>query len=789
MSKRLGRLVCQGRWGEAEELARAALWRPAPADRSQQQPWSRRRRRCGRLRAAACWDVLGRAHYGRSEFLPAARLLRVAFEARRACLGARHRDTLLTGRCLTRALVRLTMTPSMKAAVEAVSSVMHGALGATLGPSHPATAHYGFLAGCMMLCRGAWPGALDLIGGAYAVHSRALGPSHEHTLIAAGKLFYLLHKLGRLPEAARVLRDLHAGQHARLGRAHESSALAPAWDGPSWHSARWHGLGRLLRQLGVGPEAAVTVFQGLHNALSATCPGTLQAGSSAHELASALSEVGRWAEAEPLLREALRAKGRALGVGAADTAQASHDLGVALARQGRHEESLKPLRFAHAARKRLDAAAAVTADSAHELGASLSALSRWGEALCPLREAVGVRSRCGGGAGASAAGLASSRHALGLALAGLREFADAVDALRSARTMRLELFGEESLCSAESAHHLWHALSCSGMDRGEGEGLLRSACSVRRRLLGAHAPETVDSLFALGRVLSLSGKAEAAPLLREVYDHVTAAAAAGGRQPGARVVGGCTEVSELPSVAFYLGHVLMDLGRWAEAEEPLRALHADRRRVLGEGDPATSTSGHLLGHVMMRLSRWEEAHELLQAAHRVRSACLGPHHEDTLDSERKLRAVQARRRHAAASAAAAATAASGPGGPENGYDDLDLDRLAAELADAPPPPQAQTRAKRKTRRRRKLPPAAAAAAPRRAGGSEGRGEEEEEEPPQEEAAVDDPECIVCMEEELPRVHLIPCRHLNMCAGCAAAWVRLSPTCPTCRLPVTGWQAL
>jgi serine/threonine protein kinase/Tfp pilus assembly protein PilF len=81
-----------------------------------------------------------------------------------------------------------------------------------------------------------------------------------------------------------------------------------------------------------------------------------------------------------------------------------------------------------------------------------------------------------------------------------------------------------------------------------------------------------------------------------------------------------------------LGVVLLDEGRFADAEKSYRETLEIRRRVLGPEHPDTLQSMNNLGIVLVTEGHFAEAEKLLRALLEIKTRVLGPEHPDTLNT-------------------------------------------------------------------------------------------------------------------------------------------------------------
>lgn len=167
-----------------------------------------------------------------------------------------------------------------------------------------------------------------------------------------------------------------------------------------------------------------------------------------------------------------------------------------------------------------------------------------------------------------------------------------------------------------------------GGDYREAEKLLRESLDGRRRALGPEHRDTLHSMFRLASVLSSEGKyAEAEKLFRQTLD-------------GQLRVLGPDHNNTLETMDGLAG-TLAEEGRIGEAEALQRTALA-RRRVLGPDDAGTVGAMGRLGMTLETEGRLPEAEQLLREALDGRRRILGPEHPFTLNFMEGLGTVLAR---------------------------------------------------------------------------------------------------------------------------------------------------
>ena len=155
---------------------------------------------------------------------------------------------------------------------------------------------------------------------------------------------------------------------------------------------------------------------------------------------------------------------------------------------------------------------------------------------------------------------------------------------------------------------------------------LRSCLEIRRRVLGADHPRTMEAASHLALLLGDRGDLEeAGGLFREVLaDRI-------------RVLG--EDDPETLAARSNLGAALQAQGRLAEAEPILRQVLEDRRRTFGDDDPETLKFLNNLATLLQDRGELSAAESLLRQAMEAHRRVLGAEHSDTLASTGNLAAL------------------------------------------------------------------------------------------------------------------------------------------------------
>ena len=152
---------------------------------------------------------------------------------------------------------------------------------------------------------------------------------------------------------------------------------------------------------------------------------------------------------------------------------------------------------------------------------------------------------------------------------------------------------------------------------------LERAMELRRRLLGAENPKTLQTMSRLGRTAELQGKyAEAETLLGRALEIE-------------RRVLGPEHPDTLTSMS-NLAMVYSDEGKYAQAEALDSQTLDIRRRVLGPEHPYTLKSMNNLAMVYSDEGKYAQAEALDSQALEIRRRVLGPEHRYTLTSMNSL---------------------------------------------------------------------------------------------------------------------------------------------------------
>ncbi|CAN5331352.1 hypothetical protein BH09PLA1_BH09PLA1_24400 [soil metagenome] len=286
------------------------------------------------------------------------------------------------------------------------------------------------------------------------------------------------------------------------------------------------------------------------NELGPDHPATLRAAS---DLALVLKKQGRLADAEALNREILERRRRSLGDNHPETIVSLNNLGAQLRAQGRLvqaepllRESLERSRAVHGP------AAQPTLTAMHNLAMLLQAQGKISEAEVLHRDTLARRRLSRGDDDIETL---ISMNSLGVLLRDKGYHAEAEALLREVLNRRRSLLGDEHSDTLMSMYDLGSLFRDAGK-LSEAEALFQEALRHRRRKLPPLHPDLLGTEYVYARVLDrLNRSAEAEPLYKALYLDA----------PQAEIAPGLA--------AIYMtgyGRCLVKLGRYAEAEQPLR---------------------------------------------------------------------------------------------------------------------------------------------------------------------------------------------------------------------------
>jgi serine/threonine protein kinase len=438
--------------------------------------------------------------------------------------------------------------------------------------------------------------ALPHITIALDLRKQALGPDHPDTLQAEGSYAAILKSLNRLPEAEALYKDLieryrriggqdtmsinamenYAGVLSAEGRSAEAEPIARE----AAETAR-RMLGEdsyktlvvrsthaaILRRLGKTVEAEEIFRDAYERSLRMRGPDYPDTIALMRHRASALNDLGRSAEAERLFREGLERNRRVYGEDHTRTLQSMQDVAAVMRAMGRKKEAMELFEQVLEGSRRIrkpDDPEHIDAMNNYAVG--LQDVGRMAESEPLLKEVLELRRRVQG-----------ENHPMTL--------------------MAMNTYGA--------------TLEYLGR-YDEAEVFVRQALQQRRHLLGDGHPQTLNSIDDYVDILTaLHRDADAEPLSAELYEKAAKA------QIAPRTVA---------SYIAQYGPVLVRLGKYADAEAPLREAH---RRLT---ETKQTTTGRMrsvlagLADVCEQTNRpdeaaqWRRALETAQAATRPTTA-------------------------------------------------------------------------------------------------------------------------------------------------------------------------
>jgi tetratricopeptide (TPR) repeat protein len=372
---------------------------------------------------------------------------------------------------------------------------------------------------------------------------------------------------------------------------------------PEVEAALRGAIGATYANLGLYDAAEPLLRRALELHLNTGGVETLAGASSRTDLASVLHARGNYEEAERFSREALAIRRKLQGDVHADVAMAMQTLGAMFWSKGDYVTAEPFFRDSLAMQRRL--LGDEHKDVAHSLGNLAALLIMKGEydAAEPVcREALAMRRKLHGPDSIEVAGTLSN---LAMLLVRQGDYAAAEAPTREALAMRRKLLGEEHPDVATSLNNLAGLL----LETGEVDGAafhFREALLLRRKLLGDDHPEVLMTMNNLaGALTQLRDYAGAEPLLREALDR-------------SRRVSGDGHANTL-SILRNLGRSYSAQQRFAEAEPVLAELY---RRAPAAQLPPQHVAQYVsfYGPCLAKLGRYAEAeHPLRDAMDRLRA--------------------------------------------------------------------------------------------------------------------------------------------------------------------------
>lgn len=331
-------------------------------------------------------------------------------------------------------------------------------------------------------------------------------------------------------------------------------------------------------------------------------------------LGTVLTFGGRLTEAVAELEGVACARLRILGEAHEDTLSTRYFLALALHRAGRLEEALPEAEAVREARLRLlGQDHPDTVEARNRLGMTLALLGQHGRARAEFEAAVEVLRRS---AGEDAENTLWTRFRLAQSNVGLKRLSTARAQLREILDTAVHALGEEHPLIPAAMWELAVVSSREGLHR-EAEAGFRALWELRRRTMGEEHPDTQKARFetlmaGYAAEQSEGGDVDRIGLEAELRDIVAVL----DRRPDAADP---LEVRARNTLVT----VLVNAGRWSEAEPEARSLYEIRSRMSGPDDPLVLADRHWLGRVLSALDRKEEALAEWRAVYQDRARVLG----------------------------------------------------------------------------------------------------------------------------------------------------------------------
>jgi serine/threonine protein kinase/Tfp pilus assembly protein PilF len=335
---------------------------------------------------------------------------------------------------------------------------------------------------------------------ALAMFERLYGQQHRDYAAQLANLARLLHKRGKLSEAAELFEKSLAIQRSLSGPKHEEDLAATLNNLAELRQDQ----GRISDALALY-EQVLTIARRIWGAEHPHVVATL------NNLADLHRSEGRAAEAEPLFREALAIRKKLYGPDHLDVATSLANLGLALKDLGRFDEAETCYREALAIRRKLlGPAHERIAQALFNLGMLLREQDRLWEAEPLLREALDMRRAL---LGPEHPQLAGVMNALGELLLAQRNIADAEPLIQGGLEIRRAALGPEHRDVATSLMVLAMLLR-EKQQLVEAEKCARESLEIRERTLDERHWHRAASSSLLGELLAMQRKFDQAePLL------------------------------------------------------------------------------------------------------------------------------------------------------------------------------------------------------------------------------------------------------------------------------------
>lgn len=414
---------------------------------------------------------------------------------------------------------------------------------------------------------------------------QVVGPNHPDTLLTMVRLGRVYRLTAKYPDAEALHRQAYEAYRRQLGEDSQQTMEAlHALAATQLYRGNYREAQLLLER--------VVVFSS--SSLGSQHPDTMSARSN---LAASYSYQGKFAEAEAIQRELLQISERILGAEHADTLVTLENLAYTYAEQGNPEAALLLQLRALATSKRVRGAEHPhTLLTMGNLAASYEDMGRFNEAVELRNEAISIERRILGDRHPSTL---LSMNNLAFDYRVLGRLPEAESLLLQATQISPDVLGSQHPDTLGYLRSLAAVYQAQGRF-ADAAGILSDVVPTTKRVLGTSHRDTLDSSRELASVLLLQRKPREAEALLSASIKDTSVK--GWRLALAR---SC------------LGEALLDLNRFADAEEHLLAGHAgllDSSKSMpvhrrSEIDKAASRLANLykLWNKPEVAARWEEA--------------------------------------------------------------------------------------------------------------------------------------------------------------------------------------
>ncbi|KAI4592830.1 hypothetical protein KJ359_010383 [Pestalotiopsis sp. 9143b] len=207
----------------------------------------------------------------------------------------------------------------------------------------------------------------------------------------------------------------------------------------------------------------------------------------------------------------------------------------------------------------------------------------------------------------------------------LGKYAESAEMHREALQLRKLVLGAKHPDTLESMNNLAMVLDSQGKYE-EAEKMHRETLERRKSVLGAEHPDTLRSIMNLANVLYNQGKYEEAEKMHRQTLELK------------RPVMGPEHPSTLVSMN-NLAEVFRSQGKYEEAEKMHRQTLELKKSVMGPEHPSTLASVNNLAEVFRSQGKYEEAEKMHRQTLELKRSVLGPKHPSTLKSMNNLALV------------------------------------------------------------------------------------------------------------------------------------------------------